>query len=366
MFNLFIIAGEDFKAVRGACGFLKESRFKYTHLWLNNVKLNDVWRSTLTHRKNICFGLQLNDKKLNRLNEFDNTLPQYLIYGSLKPKVRDKELNKLENVLRCILLNASADKIKKYRDALHVYFDKFILLMLVNEKLNVLTDYFGYYTLYGTNINGCTIYSASKKKLWAFKKQISSDLDIIPTHSSIPALKIKLPHNYMEIISRLHNQLLKVISELMPYNSKLGIFFSGGLDSLILTKLIIDVNKVFKNDLFLFSCGKPNSKDLKNVLNVNKYLKLPLNIIYLDASKVLEILPKLFEIIERYDTLNISLAIPEYLILENAVKHNIQYMFSGQGADEIFYGYNKYKQSFIEGNSVDELSEGDLSSLSYR
>lgn len=118
-----------------------------------------------------------------------------------------------------------------------------------------------------------------------------------------------------------------------------GMMFSGGVDSVLIAKLIADHGL----DLRCYCVGREGSEDIKNAAKVAKDLGLNLRIIHLDEQTVEQILPKIIESIEIEGLVQVEVAIPMYLAAKAASEDGIRVMFTGQGADELFAGYWWYK-----------------------
>ena len=120
---------------------------------------------------------------------------------------------------------------------------------------------------------------------------------------------------------------------------KVGMIFSGGVDSVLIAKLILD----FGWDLRCYCVGKKDSEDVKNAEKVANDLGLNLSAIHIDEQKVETILPEIIESIEMGGLLQVEVAVPMYLAAKAASEDGIKVMFTGQGADELFAGYWWYK-----------------------
>jgi len=120
---------------------------------------------------------------------------------------------------------------------------------------------------------------------------------------------------------------------------KVGMIFSGGVDSVLIAKLISD----FGWNLRCYCVGKKGSEDVKNAKKVAKDLGLNLSVIYIDEQKVERVLPEIIESIETEGLLQVEVAVPMYLAAKGASGDGIKVMFTGQGADELFAGYWWYK-----------------------
>ena len=139
---------------------------------------------------------------------------------------------------------------------------------------------------------------------------------------------------------QLFNILDNSVKNLVKDYKEMPIAFSGGIDSSILTYLI---SKYTKPILFCF--GFENSYDVKNAQKSAELLNLELNVIYFDELNLKKYLQKTREIIKTENKLKIDLNLPFVILSEELQKRNYKNIILGQGADELFAGYNKYKKS---------------------
>ncbi len=147
---------------------------------------------------------------------------------------------------------------------------------------------------------------------------------------------------------RLFEVLDNSVKEIVKNRKEIPIAFSGGLDSSILAYLVSKYSKPV-----LFCVGFENSYDVKNAerivgeFNSLNLLsgELELNIIYLDNIDLEKYLQKTVEIVGTDNKLIIDLNLPFFVLLEELKKRGYENFISGQGADELFAGYNRYKKS---------------------
>ena len=125
---------------------------------------------------------------------------------------------------------------------------------------------------------------------------------------------------------------------------KVGMIFSGGVDSVLIAKLISD----FGWNLRCYCVGEEGSEDVKNAEKVAIDLGLDLSVVYIDKRRLEMILPEIIESIEMEGLLQVEVAVPMYLAAKAASEDGIKVMFTGQGADELFAGYWWYKDVVSE------------------
>jgi asparagine synthase (glutamine-hydrolysing) len=123
-----------------------------------------------------------------------------------------------------------------------------------------------------------------------------------------------------------------------------GMIFSGGVDSVLIAKLISD----FGWHIRCYCVGDKGSEDVENAERVANDLGLDLRVIYINEQLVETILPEVIDCIEFDGLLQVEVAVPMYLAAKAASKDGIKVMFTGQGADELFGGYWWYKDVIKE------------------
>ncbi len=137
-----------------------------------------------------------------------------------------------------------------------------------------------------------------------------------------------------EIEESLLRELCHAILSASQCSEDIAMSFSGGLDSGFLAYLLKDMCHVD-----LYTVGVPGSTDIKNALELATMLKMPLTIITVDETEIVEGIKFLKEIDCTINPLEISFELPLYFVVKSS-KYNI--IFTGQGADELFGGYHKY------------------------
>lgn len=129
------------------------------------------------------------------------------------------------------------------------------------------------------------------------------------------------------------------------HEARLGVIFSGGVDSVLIAKLLQDEGRT----LTCYCVGTEDSGDVRCARSVAAALGLDLKVRILRERDVLDLLPRVMESVEESGLLQVEVAIPMYLAAEMAARDGVQVMFSGQGADELFGGYAWYPPLLEEG-----------------
>lgn len=119
---------------------------------------------------------------------------------------------------------------------------------------------------------------------------------------------------------------------------RIGIIFSGGIDSVLVAWLAKDLVK----EVICYNAGTLDSSDILFADKVAKQLQLTLKVNVITKRSTQEMLPKIIHAIEERDALQVEVALPIYSAMALAKKDNVKVVISGQGTDEIFGGYSWY------------------------
>ncbi|HEC57070.1 MAG TPA: hypothetical protein ENI32_04195 [Candidatus Syntrophoarchaeum butanivorans] len=117
--------------------------------------------------------------------------------------------------------------------------------------------------------------------------------------------------------------------------SQVGVIFSGGVDSVLIAKILQDIGF----DPLCYCVGHKDSKDVESALRVARDLNLKLKVTEIDKKTVRDLLPEIIDTIEMEGLLQIEVAVPMYLAARSAKEDGVRVIFTGQGADELFGGY---------------------------
>lgn len=218
----------------------------------------------------------------------------------------------------------------------------FAFAIVKDNELFLARDPLGIKPLYCGNQNG-GFYFASEIKALAL---VSEEIREFPAghwyHSkqgwhafyevNPPLLEIKDEQQAMEAI---HNTVADAVRLRMIADVPVGISLSGGLDSSIIAML---ANQGTQH-LHSFAVGMEGSEDLKaarymaNILGTRHHER-----VYTE-EEMNDALPKVIYHLESFDPALVRSAIPNYFLAEMASKF-VKVILTGEGADEIFAGYD--------------------------
>lgn len=205
--------------------------------------------------------------------------------------------------------------------------------------------------------NGSTTYFASEKKaLWNGrdlpKRLNPGDLlhmDQSGTrvqegvHLPVPQIDVV---DFGEAVDRYKNALTRAVQKRLVglQEDRLGVIFSGGIDSVLIAKLLQREGK----NLVCYCTGTEDSGDIVAARSVAEDLGLELKTAIIDEERVEALLPEVIRNVEESGLLQVEVAIPMYLAAKMAAEDDIRVMYTGQAADEIWAGYPWYSDVIAE------------------
>ena len=145
-----------------------------------------------------------------------------------------------------------------------------------------------------------------------------------------------------KLLLEIQNAIRETISD-----KKIGVAFSGGVDSTLVSKICNDLGF----DITLLTIGFQNSHDILFAKDVNKHLNYKHEILEIDQDFFSEIASK---ISKKLKTDNLSWnenCIAFYYIAKLAQSLEITTVVTANGIDELFCGYNAYREAFSGGES---------------
>jgi asparagine synthase (glutamine-hydrolysing) len=148
----------------------------------------------------------------------------------------------------------------------------------------------------------------------------------------------------MQVAAKKLQKLLQhSVKERVSGLSKVAVAFSGGLDSSIIAFLA----KNSDLDVHLIHVSLENQPETEQAKKAAEKLELPIHFYLYDEEDVGKVLPKVLWLIEEPDTIKASIGIPFYWIAEKTAEMDFKVMLAGQGADELFGGYQRYVHDYL-------------------
>jgi asparagine synthase (glutamine-hydrolysing) len=119
---------------------------------------------------------------------------------------------------------------------------------------------------------------------------------------------------------------------------KVAVAFSGGLDSSLVAYLASKQGLKVE----LMHVSMENEEETEVAIEAAEALDLPMQIHLFKDSDVENTLPKVVSLIEEVDPVKASIGVPFYWAAQKASEAKYKALLAGQGADELFGGYQRY------------------------
>lgn len=329
--------------------------------------------NTLKHRGPDGFGVYKSDNLAigNTLLRITGNKPQP-IYNKKFALTFNGEIYNFLDIAKELKINTDSDSetlfhlINQYgvENALHKIDGDYAFAYATPNKLILARDTIGVKPLY-YGFNNIFAFASEKKALWKIGiKEIKAhkpgniliiDLNTLELcEKKVTQIPISDKLIYSEEIAYelLSMALRNAVEKRLKEINKIGIAFSGGLDS----SLIVAIAKqlINKNNIKLYCVGMENSHDIKQAKIAAKLLEMEdqLSIKEINKEELKSTIPKVINAMDlnpidrtRPTSLGfISIGVPLYIAAIQAHADGIKVMLSGQGADELFAGYHRYLQ----------------------
>jgi asparagine synthase (glutamine-hydrolysing) len=137
-----------------------------------------------------------------------------------------------------------------------------------------------------------------------------------------------------------------------------GVFLSGGLDSSLIAAIAARWAKEHGGRLKTFAVGLEDSSDLLAARSVAQFLDTEHHERIYTPQELHDAVPHVVRSIEHFDPSLVRSSVPNFLLAEMTAKH-VKVVLTGEGADELFAGY-EYVHDIED---LDELHEELVRSL---
>jgi len=158
----------------------------------------------------------------------------------------------------------------------------------------------------------------------------------------------------------MNSELLKNIKDAIQKTvpkKKIAVAFSGGVDSTLVSKILDDL----EYDVTLLTIGFPESHDILFAKEVNEQLKLSHHILEIDGETFEKICSDVSKKIQSENLSWNENCIAFYYVSKLAQSLNLDTVVTANGIDELFCGYNAYRDVISDGeNAVNHLMDQKL------
>ncbi|WP_367277452.1 asparagine synthase C-terminal domain-containing protein [Nitrosopumilus sp.] len=154
----------------------------------------------------------------------------------------------------------------------------------------------------------------------------------------------------------LFNKIKTAVSETVT-NKTIGIAYSGGVDSTLISKICKDMGY----DITLLTIGFSESHDILFAKEVNEQLNYPHHVLEIESETFPSISSNIHNKIKTDNLSWNENCIAFYYVSKLANSLGISTVVTANGIDELFCGYNAYREAFSGGDSkINEVMEAKL------
>lgn len=165
--------------------------------------------------------------------------------------------------------------------------------------------------------------------------------------------------SYEELKTELERNIIEATEKRTRNLEKVALLFSAGVDSTLIAVILKRLNV----DTTLYTVGTQNSQDLKFARKAAGDIGLPLKTWEIDQDIIEDNFNDTINTIEDRNLMKIGVGMTIKLTSQLAAEDNQRVILSGQGADELFCGYNRYKNRFETPDKLLEELTYDLNNM---
>ncbi len=243
----------------------------------------------------------------------------------------------------------------------------FALVDKASNDVVLARDPFGIKPMFYSDVAGSTLF-ASELKALAPEASVKEILTLAPGHALIDAKQVKfadLPDTTVNnpivapVIS-LRKAFEKAVATHLPHSSEdVAVLLSGGIDSSTLTLVI---RRLHSGSVRAFTlCNDEDSEDYKSALQLCLHLGVEFVPVRAPVSELVQFyMDRGVWMTETYEPPLVRNAVAYHFLCREVRKQGFKFAFSGEGADEVFGGYDYFayepsRADILLKQSLDEL-----------
>ena len=148
-----------------------------------------------------------------------------------------------------------------------------------------------------------------------------------------------------EAIQKVRELITDAVKKRIDHSNRpVGILCSGGIDSSIVACLVKELGAQDRIHVFTMEYKGARSEDAFYARMLCESLGIKHTIFSFTQEDVINTLPIIPKVIETYDPNTVRAALPMYLLAHKiATTTDVRVILSGEGADELFHGYNYFR-----------------------
>ncbi|MFH1286122.1 MAG: asparagine synthetase B [Candidatus Micrarchaeota archaeon] len=157
---------------------------------------------------------------------------------------------------------------------------------------------------------------------------------------------------------RVKRALVNSVEKRVKNEKHIGVMLSGGVDSATLALLA----KRFNKNVCAYTIAIENSEDIAQAEKIADSLNIRFREHVIAEDELIDYYKRVRELYNE-DMLKIELALSLFICLELMKKHGEKIFLNGQGAEELFAGYARHHELYLEKGNLREMLEQALLNL---
>ena len=187
---------------------------------------------------------------------------------------------------------------------------------------------------------------------WTPEEGLTRFASAVPPDGAVPIEGPSDPNAPVpeEILARTRETLIHSVERQMMGDVPVGVFLSGGLDSSLVAAVAARYLERRDEQLKTFAVGLEGSPDLMAARTVAEHLGTEHHERIYTAEEARAALPEVVRVIESFDPSLVRSAVPNLFLARETAKH-VKVVLTGEGADELFAGY-EYLVDYRDGDEL--------------
>ncbi|MBM3141981.1 MAG: asparagine synthetase B [Chloroflexi bacterium] len=290
-------------------------------------------------------------------------------------------LSKNSELVACLLKEQRGTLTTRIKSILDVLDGSYVLVVKELGEVVIARDPMGTRPVYLASDDGLLAFASNKKPLW----QIGMG-NVVPLRAGTMAVVdetgVKIDNAFplvgeeseindlSEAVECYQKLLVSSVEKRLADVNEVGVLLSGGVDSCLLAKLLADLGTDSGVNVVAYTVGVRGVEDVDNARSFAREIGVDCRVKELDISGVEEYIPRVIEAVEERDLVQVEAGVGIYAAMEMAGQDGIEVMFSGQGPDELWGGYEWYPKvlekedySGLCRRMRDDLNRADIETL---
>ncbi len=306
----------------------------------NNPRSNQPFRSEDERYIMVYNGEIYNYKELAKdYNIFLKTNCDTELLLKLYIKIGPAFLNHLNGMFSFVIYDSIEDKFFAARDRLGVkplYYHKSQKGIILSSDISSIVELLGVGTLDDFSIRQYKKLRSTFNGRTFFKEVRSLEAGHYFDGNSIKKYwELNLVEKASPSECELENMILSAINDRMISDVSIGSYLSGGLDSSFVSSVI---SRGIKEDFHTWSIGFSDNNEFEWSDKVSNFINSNHHKIFINEEEFIELLR--FMIAKKREPLSVPNEVLIYKMSKEAKAYNTV-LISGEGADEIFFGYDR-------------------------